>query len=86
VIAPLVLSRRQAAKLLRIDRGATLDALIRAGKLREIPWGAGRRIPLAEVEKLAREGFTVTGRAPRTRRAPGTCDADALRKMDLGDL
>ena len=85
----LALSRRRAAQLLRIDRGDTLDQLIRRGLLREIPWGKGKRIPLEDVERLAREGFTAEGTRPRRRpvsRKPGVCDPDALRRLDVETL
>lgn len=63
--------KREAAKLLGIDRGRTLGALIALGKLRVVPWGNGERIPLTDVERLAREGWTVPqespGRAPASR-------------------
>jgi hypothetical protein len=85
----LAVSRRKAARLLRIDRGATLDQLVRRGLLREIPWGSGRRIPLEDVERLAREGFAAEGTRPRRRtvsRRPGVCDPDALRRLDFETL
>lgn len=88
-MSPLALSRRQAARLLRVDRGATLDELVRRGLLREIPWGKGRRIPLEDVERLAREGFAAEGARPRRRpvsRRPGVCDPEALRRLDVETL
>jgi excisionase family DNA binding protein len=86
----LALSKREAARLLGIDRGKTLHALIRAGRLRTVPWGSGRRIPREDVERLAREGFELDFSAPRARRAPrargGRCDPDALRRLDVDSL
>jgi excisionase family DNA binding protein len=64
-VTALVLTYREAAKLLRVDRGATLHALIDAGHLRPVPWGEGRRIPLEQVQQLARTGFTVNGKPAR---------------------
>jgi hypothetical protein len=64
-VTPLVLSNREAAKLLRIDRGETLHDLIRRGLLRPIPWGNGHRIPLEQVQDLARTGYTVNGKPGR---------------------
>ncbi len=67
----LLLSKREAAKLLAIDRGATLDALIRSGALRAVRKNGRLAVPLTEVQRLGREGFDVHGRArrrhPRTR-------------------
>lgn len=72
-VTKLALSRREAARLLGIDRGRTLGVLIASGKLRVVPWGTGERIPLVDVERLAREGFTLPspgspGRPPASRR------------------
>jgi excisionase family DNA binding protein len=61
----LALTFREAARLLRIDRNSTLHELIRRGLLRPVPWGKGQRIPLEEVQRLAREGFTVNGKPSR---------------------
>jgi excisionase family DNA binding protein len=61
----LALSFREAARLLKIDRGSTLLELIRLGRLRPVPWGARQRIPLEEVQRLARTGFTVDGKPSR---------------------
>jgi len=84
---PLALSRRSAARLLK-TRPATIARLVQGGLLREVPWGEGRRIPREEVERLAREGFTFCGRAPRRRtsRRAGSCDPAALRALDLDEL
>jgi excisionase family DNA binding protein len=61
----LALSYREAARLLRIDRGSTLIDLISAGRLKPVPWGGRRRIPLEQVQELARTGFTVNGKPSR---------------------
>lgn len=61
----LALTYREAARLLRIDRGSTLSELIRAGRLRPVPWGKRNRIPLEQVQELARTGFTVAGKPSR---------------------
>lgn len=61
----LALSLREAARLLGIDRGSTLHDLIRAGRLRPVPWGNRHRIPLEQIQELARTGFTVDGKPGR---------------------
>ncbi len=66
----LALSYREAARLLRIDRGDTLHDLISTGLLRPVPWGKGKRIPLEQVQELARTGFTVKGRPSRAASRP----------------
>jgi excisionase family DNA binding protein len=67
----LALSQREAARLLGIDRGRTLRALIDAGRLRLVPWGSTQRIPLVDVQRVAEEGWTTsTGSPGRPRAAP----------------
>lgn len=66
----LSLTFREAARLLRIDRSATLHELIRRELLRPVPWGAGQRIPLEQIQELARTGFTVNGKPSRARSTP----------------
>lgn len=85
----LVVSKREAAHLLGIDRGRTLGELLRSGRLRAIPWGRGERIPLEEVQRLAREGFTSPSAKPRAskvQRRSRFVDPEALRKLDLDEL
>jgi excisionase family DNA binding protein len=73
----LAVSFREAAHLLGIDRGSTLLDLIHAGRLRPVAWGKRQRIPLEQVQELARTGFTARGRPgralsrSRTSPAPG---------------
>lgn len=61
--APRLLSKRAAAKMLGVDRGTTLEGLIRDGALRLVMG----RIPLPEIEKLLAEGLPSP--KPRLRRA-----------------
>jgi excisionase family DNA binding protein len=63
--AALACTFRETARLLHIDRGETLHALIRQGDLRPVPWGKGRRIPREQIEALARRGFTIGERRSR---------------------
>jgi hypothetical protein len=85
--SPLAVSRRQASRLLA-TRPATVAELVRMGLLREVPWGEGRRIPLEEIERLARTGWKLDGPTPRRRasRKGGQCDPDALRRLDVEAL
>lgn len=77
---PLLLSKRQAAKLLGVGRGSTLERLIRAGDIRMVKAGARMRIPLEEVERFAREGSRQPMRAmkktPRRRKESQGPDDD----------
>ena len=63
----LLLSYRAAAALLGIDRGR-VPALVRAGVLRDVPCGKGRRVPRTEVERLAVEGIPQALSAKRSQR------------------
>jgi excisionase family DNA binding protein len=84
----MVLSKREAAHLLGIDRGRTLGELLRSGQLRAVPWGRGERIPLEEVQRLAREGWAAAGEKPRPshRRRKPRADPAALRRLDVDRL
>jgi len=64
---PLLLSERAAAATLGVSRDA-LSQLRRAGRIRVVPWLGRWKIPLREVERLAAEGVTPTGRRPRAKR------------------
>lgn len=88
-VTALVVSYREAARLLHVDRVRTLHALIAAGSLRPVPWGGRMRIPLEQIQQLARTGYTVGGRPGRAVSRPrrsGTVDPDALRRLDIEAL
>jgi excisionase family DNA binding protein len=78
---------REAARLLRIDRGVTLQELVRAGRLRPVPWGKGQRIPLEQIQELARTGFTVNGKPSRAvswrRTAPPAGVGARIRALEV---
>lgn len=85
-VAPLAVSRRQAARLLGC-RPATVAELVRRRLLVEVPWGEARRIPRAAIEELARTGWRLDGPAPRRRSTRrGRCDPAALRRLDVETL
>lgn len=65
----VLLSFRKAAKLLGIDRGATLNALVRSGQLRTVSAGKRQRIPMSEINRLAAVGFDSMATKPRAKRA-----------------
>ena len=60
--AQRALSKRQAARLLGVSRGRTLDQLIRDGTIRTVRVGTRSKIPMAELERLLVEGAQA---APR---------------------
>jgi excisionase family DNA binding protein len=63
-IPVLLLSPNAAAKALCISR-SSVYVLMRNGTLPWVPFGADRRIPVKEVERLAREGIPTTKDARR---------------------
>jgi hypothetical protein len=72
-----LLSRREAARMLGVDRGTTLEALIREGHLRLVLG----KIPVGDLERLLEQGLPEPKRrAPRT--AP-TDEASAIRLIRL---
>jgi DNA-binding transcriptional ArsR family regulator len=88
---PITVTKREAARLLRVDRKTTLAKLIDAGAIRTVPWPGGDRIPRSEVERLAREGIREPGRnrakprplANHSRRQLGSRIAAEIRALDL---
>ncbi|WP_242394820.1 helix-turn-helix domain-containing protein [Anaeromyxobacter oryzisoli] len=86
-----LLSKRAAARMLGVDRGTTLEELVRDGRLRTVDVGGRPRIPRSELERVLAAGVpqaeAKTRRASRTRKATrGTVDPDALRRMKLDDI
>lgn len=64
-----LLSKREAARLLGVSRGRTLDSLIASGQVRVVRIGGRLRVPRAELERLQAEGVEDTGpTTPRNRR------------------
>ncbi len=55
-MTPLLLSKRRAAALLGIGRTNTLQELIESGKLRVVRVAGRVKVPLEEVQRIAREG------------------------------
>lgn len=83
-----LLSQREAARRLGVDRNTTLVALIRTGQLRTVEVNGKRKVPASEVERLAQEGFDSTmpeprRRAPRPRPAGSRSPGDVIRALKL---
>ena len=83
-----LLSQREAARRLGIDRNTTLVALIQTGQLRTVEANGKRKVPATEVERLAQEGFDSTmpkprRRAPRPRPAGSRSPGDGIRALKL---
>ncbi len=82
---PLWLSYRQAAQLLRIDRGTTLKDAIETGNIKTVEVNGRRKIPLKEVQRVAEEGFDVRRARPRRRRA-GHAPVDDDPEVSIREL
>ena len=86
-VTALVLSYREAAHLLRIDRSSTLHELIRRGDLSVVPWGRGTRLTLESVQTLARRGWTASGKpvraVSRRRAAPAPGVGNRIRSIPV---
>jgi hypothetical protein len=75
---PQLLSKRAAAKMLGIDRGSTLEGLIRQGHLRLVMG----KIPQIEIERVLSNGLPEPKQ--RGRRRPHHADeASAIRKVEV---
>jgi len=71
LLQPELLSLRQAAKVLRVDRGTTLPGLIASGALRAVTVLGKARIPRDEIDRVKRDGLSsAPTRAPRVPRRP----------------
>ncbi|MFT3837956.1 MAG: helix-turn-helix domain-containing protein [Myxococcaceae bacterium] len=66
-----LLSKRQAARLLGIDRGQKgLDRLVASGQLRTVKRNGRLAIPATAIAELAERGFDVSAVAPRKAQPP----------------
>lgn len=54
-----LLSKKEAARRLGVDRATTLEGLIAAGDIKTVPFNGRVRIPLAEVERILNEGIAT---------------------------
>ena len=73
-----LLSKRAAAKLLGIDRGSTLERLIRDGRVRLV---AGK-IPANELDRLLTNGLPDQ-KSPRRRKEQPSDEAAAIRALQV---
>jgi hypothetical protein len=82
-----LLSFRQAAAALGVSRTRTLPLLIERGLLKPVAVGGRKRIPSAQIEQLAFEGFEVAGPAHRrskpARKRPAGTSAASVRALKL---
>jgi hypothetical protein len=81
---PLVLSYRAADRALRARKGTTA-ALVAAGRVRFVPWGRSRRVPAADLERVASEGILPDFKKPRGQRRKPTASGigDRIRAMTI---
>ncbi len=63
----VALSLRETARLLGVDRGATLHRLIEIGAIRVLPWMGAVRVPRSEIDRILREGLPPLERRPSRR-------------------
>jgi excisionase family DNA binding protein len=54
-----LLSEKEAARRLGVDRATTLEGLIASGDIKTVPFNGRVRIPLAEVERILSEGIPM---------------------------
>lgn len=86
---PLLYSERSGAKLLGVSRD-TLAALRLSGVLRTVSWPGriGFRIPLDELQRIAREGVVLHSRGsrPSRQRIRANNPAAGIRAIRVEDL
>jgi hypothetical protein len=83
-----LLSMRAAAKLLGVDRGVTLPALLKTQRVRTVMVAGRPRVPRAALERVLLEGAPTSTPAPRARhtRPALASEPSALRALKLDDL
>ncbi|HEX8820369.1 MAG TPA: helix-turn-helix domain-containing protein [Archangium sp.] len=68
-----LLSKKEAARRLGVDRATTLAQFITSGRIKTVDVNGRQRIPVSEIERILSEGLPATGPQPsRSRRAPRT--------------
>jgi excisionase family DNA binding protein len=67
-----LLSKREAARLLGVDRATTLEDWLSTGRIKAVDLAGRVRIPRAEVERVINEGVSNAPglQRPKARRAP----------------
>jgi excisionase family DNA binding protein len=84
-----LLSKKEAARRLGVDRATTLEELIASGNIKTVPFKDRVRIPVAEVERILNEGIPQMdashskARRPIRVNTPKASDSpgDAIRKL-----
>ncbi len=74
-----LLSKRAAARLLGIDRGTTLERLVRDGHLRLVMG----KVPDTEIERLLADGIPETKGRSRRQPAPARDEVAAIRDLKV---
>jgi hypothetical protein len=86
------LSRSALCRILGIDIRTTLEPLIKAKKIKTVPWTRGEvRIPVAELRRLQREGIPQLEQKPKappaSTKSQATVDAagaaENIRKLKI---
>jgi hypothetical protein len=72
-------SKRAAARLLGIDRGTTLERLIRDGHLRLVMG----RVPDTEIERVLAEGIPEQKASGKRQPKPARDEAAAIRDLEV---
>jgi excisionase family DNA binding protein len=75
-----LLSMREAARRLGIDRNTTLREMIDAGHIRAVPFRGGARIPASEIDRVCTEGLTPPRRKQHKRATPLPVSTQRIRR------
>lgn len=66
-----LLSKKEAARRLGVDRATTLAQFIASGRIKTVDVNGHQRIPVSEIERILSEGVPATeSQRPKARRAP----------------
>jgi len=77
-----LISKREAARQLGIDRTTTLQSLIDRGELRTVKLAGKIRIPISEIELISTPSSKAEqGRSLKAQATPGRSNGDAIRAL-----
>jgi hypothetical protein len=83
-----LLSKREAAKRLGIDRGTTLPDLIRSGQIKTVILAGRVKVPASEIERIEAGGDSprpsAPGRRPAAPARRSTNPGQAIRAIKIG--
>ncbi|EPX60234.1 hypothetical protein D187_002320 [Cystobacter fuscus DSM 2262] len=77
-----LLSKKEAARRLGVDRATTLAQFIALGRIKTVDVNGHQRIPVSEIERILSEGLPATeSQRPNVHRAPKAAISSTTRSL-----